>query len=139
MILREMSDMSAPSNESNIYGPLDDRLAQRQNKTYVDAIIEVYDEVGLAHEPGRLRHYLAGYSDEDGMPVGLLNTIHASETYEEIYRGQANFILKMLPSFNFRDTAPGRWFSSLSEREKQIVLMNHLAKYVGDKGRHFSV
>jgi len=146
MILREMADMSA---SSNIYGSLDDRLAQYQNKSNVDFVIETFDELGLLPltHPGHLKDYMYGYGeDEDGdvdMPLGLLNTMSGSETAEGIYRGIAKAILYYLKNGHLGFAAdpflgpvinPQTYERApMPDNQKLTILMHHLAKFIGDK------
>lgn len=142
--LQEMTDMPT---SSNIYGRLDDRLAQYQNKSSADFVIEAFDEVGLPpiNQPGQLKDFLVGYGVEDGvdgMPMGLLNTMSASETAEGIYRGLAKAILFYLKKGQLgfaKDPFVGPVINPqtyerapMSDDQKLTILMHHLAKYIGD-------
>ena len=148
MILREMADMSAAASPSNIYGRLDDRLAQRQNKSSADFVIETFDELGLPPltHPGNLKDYMYGYGEDEGeddMPIGLLNTISGSETAEGIYRGIAKAILYYLKNGYLGFVAdpflgpvidPETYKRApMPDNQKLTILMHHLAKFIGDK------
>jgi len=118
MILKEMSEMS--SSDSNIYGPLDDGLAQKQNRFGADFVIEMFDEIGEVHDPDKLKETL----------LTTLNTSTSFETPEGIYKSTAKRILAYLKDGSLgikRDP-----FVRLSDEQKLTVLMHHLAKFVGD-------